>query len=65
MKLFLVSILNRFKEPSSWAAITAGLVAVGVSVDGELLQAGVLALSGLAGVASFFLKEKGNKDGGV
>ena len=47
-------LIERFKEPSSWAGISAVALAFGVSA-GEvnvIVQAG----AALAGLASFFLK---------
>lgn len=58
MKKFIKGVLDRFKEPSSWAAITAGLVAIGINMDAELLQHIVNGLAALAGAIAFFLREK-------
>lgn len=52
-------IFERFKEPSSYAAITSALVALGINVDGSVLQAGVYIAAGLSGLIAFFMKEKG------
>ena len=49
-------IRSRFREGSSWAAIAAAAVFLGVSVEG----AGLIerALVGVAAVVAFFLKDK-------
>jgi len=58
MKDLFLGILNRFKEPSSWAGISALLVGAGVHLDPLLLQPVTLALAGVAGVLAFVLREK-------
>lgn len=57
MKTLLLGLINRFKEPSSWAAITAGLVGVFPALEGTG-QAIALVGAGIAGLLAFFLKEK-------
>lgn len=52
-------ILERLKEGSSWAGLGALLLVLGVNVDAELLQYISYAGSGLAGVAAFFLRDRG------
>ena len=52
--------LQRLKEPSSYAAIAAVLALAGVNIDTELWQYIVGAASALAGIAGFFIGEKGN-----
>ena len=52
--------LNRFKEPSTYAAIAAALIAVGLNVDDSVVQAVTQAGTGLAALAAVFLREKGN-----
>lgn len=51
-------IIDRLREPSTWASIAAMLVGVGVSVPGDLVQPLSFVLAGVAGVAGFFLREK-------
>lgn len=52
-------ILNRLKEPSSYAGLGALLALVGVNLDGQLLQAIAGVAAALAGLAAVFVKEKG------
>ena len=52
------AILSRFKEPSSYAALTGVLALVGINVDPGLMQQISTAAAALAGIAGFFLKEK-------
>lgn len=59
MKELLLGLLQRFKEPSSWAAITAALVGAVPMLDGSG-QALAYVGAGIAGLAAFFLKEKGD-----
>lgn len=51
-------ILDRLKEPSSYAGLGALLALVGVHLDGQLLQAIATVAAALAGLASFFIKER-------
>ncbi len=51
-------ILDRLKEPSSYAGLGALLALVGVNLDGQLLQAIAGVAAALAGLASIFIKEK-------
>lgn len=52
-------LLDRLKEPSSYAALAAVLAMVGVNIDAELWQYVVGAASAIAGIAGFFLGERG------
>ncbi len=54
-------LINRFKEPSSYAALTGVLAMVGVIIPNDLWQNIVMICCGAAGVLGFFMKEK--KDG--
>ena len=54
-----MNILERLKEPSSWAGIAALLGTMGVNIPGPLIQSLMLVAAGAAGVLAFFLKEKG------
>ena len=55
------AIISRFKEPSSYAALTGVLALVGIYVDPGLMQQISTALAAIAGIAGFFLKEKGEQ----
>ncbi len=55
----MTAILNRLKEPSTWAGVAAMAATFGLSIDAELVQYGTMALAGIAGVAAVFLGEKG------
>ena len=55
----LKDLMNRLKEPSSWAAIASAMVALGISVDPGMWQQLALAGTGVSGLLAFFLKEKG------
>lgn len=55
----MIRLVARLKEPSSYAALAAVLAMVGVNIDAELWQYVVGAVSALAGIAGFFLAEKG------
>ena len=52
------AILSRFKEPSSYAALTGVLALVGINVEPGLMQQISTAAAALAGIAGFFLKEQ-------
>ena len=54
MRAFLV----RFREPSTWAGVAAGLAALGVSIPGETWKAIVLTGTGIAGLAAVLLPEQ-------
>ena len=51
-------IVDRLKEPSSYAGLGALLALVGVNLDGQLLQAIAGVAAALAGLASIFIKEQ-------
>ena len=51
------ALISRFKEPSSYAALTL----VGINVDPGLMQQISTALAAIAGIVGFFLKEKGEQ----
>lgn len=48
-------IMDRLKEPSTWAAVAAGLVALGVTVDQQTV--GAIA-GGVVAVLGIIFKEK-------
>jgi sulfite exporter TauE/SafE len=51
-------IVDRLKEPSSYAGLGALLALVGVNLDGQLLQAIAGVAAALAGLASILIKEQ-------
>ena len=50
-------IIKRFKEPSSYAALTGVLAMICVNVSSDLLQNIVMLCCGAAGVAGFWIRE--------
>lgn len=52
------AIVTRFKEPSSWAAISALLLLFGVNVDSTLWTNIVNVGAGIAGIAGIAMREK-------
>ena len=57
----MTNIIARFKEPSSYSAISAVLAMCGIMVPSDLWQSIVMVCCGLSGVIGFFMREK--KDG--
>lgn len=55
----LEPLLNRFKEPSSWAGLAGLAGLIGVHLDPGLAQSLAYLGAGLAGVLAFFVPEKG------
>lgn len=55
------AVLNRFKEPSSYAGIAALAAVVAPNLDSGVVQHLTAILAALAGLASFFMREKGSK----
>lgn len=51
-------ILDRFKEPSSYAALTGVLAMVGVMIPNDLWQSITMIGCGICGAIGFFAKEK-------
>jgi hypothetical protein len=51
-------IIERFKEPSSYAALSGVLAMVGVAVPSDLWQSIVMIGCGIAGAIGFFKGEK-------
>lgn len=51
-------ILQRLKEPSTYAAISAALAAIGYNVPNETIQAVTMAGVGLASLAGILLAER-------
>ena len=52
-------IIDRLKEPSTYAGLAALAAAFGVNVDGEILQASFGVATAAATLASVLIKEKG------
>ena len=57
----MTHIINRFKEPSSYAALAGVLAMVGISVPVELWQNIVMLAFGASGVIGFFMSETHDK----
>ncbi|MGH6954160.1 MAG: hypothetical protein ACREGL_08265 [Alphaproteobacteria bacterium] len=53
------TLLQRLREPSSYAAIAAVLAMIGVNIDEGLWRDAVMAATGLAGILGVMLREKG------
>jgi hypothetical protein len=51
-------LINRLKEPSTYAGLAALLAAFGLHVEPGILQAIVAMATGLAGLASILVGEK-------
>ena len=51
-------LLARFREPSSHAAIAAILTLFGVNIEADVLNTAVQVVSGIFGLAGFFMKEQ-------
>lgn len=54
----LLSLIERFKEPSSWAGIGGLLVLFNINLDPGLLDKITVVAAGVAWIVAFFLKEK-------
>jgi len=57
----MITIINRFKEPSSYAALAGVLAMVGIMIPANLWQNVVMIACGAAGVVGFFMGEKTTK----
>lgn len=51
-------MIERLKEPSSWAALAAIATTAGLNLDPGLVQSASYVLAGIAGLLGFFLREK-------
>ena len=51
-------MIDRLKEPSSWAAIAALATTAGLNLDPGLVQSASYIMAGIAGLLGFWLKEK-------
>jgi uncharacterized membrane protein YccC len=54
-------ILDRFKEPSSYAALAGVLAMIGVTIPVDLWQNIIMIACGASGVVGFFMSEKATK----
>ena len=52
------SIMSRFKEPSSYSAISAVLAMCGIMVPNDLWQSIIMLGCGASGIAGFWMREK-------
>ena len=52
------AIIERFKEPSSYAALAAVLAMIGISIPVDLWQNMIMIACGVSGVVGFFMSEK-------
>lgn len=52
-------VIDRLKEPSTWASLAIILSAFGINLEGELLQAITQVGIGIAAVLGIVLKETG------
>ena len=59
MNIFVSMILNRLREPSTFAGLGGLLAAVGISLPPEMQSTIVTIVGGLAALASMFMREKG------
>ena len=54
-------IIDRFKEPSSYAALAGVLAMIGVTIPVDLWQNIIMIACGASGVVGFFMSEKVTK----
>ena len=57
----MTRIINRFKEPSSYAALAGVLAMIGITVPVDLWQNIIMIACGASGVVGFFMSEKTTK----
>lgn len=57
----MTNIIARFKEPSSYSAISAVLAMCGIMVPSDLWQSIVMLGCGASGIAGFGLEKKRNR----
>lgn len=53
----MLQAINRLREPSTWAGVSALGMLFGVNTEG-MAEAGAMATAGLAGLFSIFMREK-------
>lgn len=51
-------IINRLREPSTWAGVASIAVSFGLGVPPGLIEAAGQAIAGVAGVLAIFMKER-------
>ncbi len=56
-------IINRFKEPSTWAGFAGIAASFGLTLDPGMVQAVSGGLTGVFGALAWFIKEKGPQRG--
>lgn len=54
----MLAILERFKEPSSWAGLAALLSSLGIQLPDGVAENAAFILAGVSGLLAVFLKEK-------
>jgi ABC-type molybdate transport system permease subunit len=54
-------ILDRLKEPSSWASLASILAAFGIVLPPEVVGYAIPVATGIFGLIGFFLKEKSRR----
>lgn len=59
MKAILLGLVEKFKQPSSWAGIGVIAGTVGLNMGDATIQAVSLIGAGVAGLIAVFLSEKG------
>ena len=55
------NILNRFKEPSSWASMAAIFALLGINMPESMMQNITQVGMGVAGILGFFMSDPGHK----
>ena len=58
MQAIFSGLINRFKEPSSWAALAAGLTGLGLTLPPGLVSGISYVGAGIACLLGFFMPEK-------
>ena len=57
----MIRIIDRFKEPSSYAALAGVLAMIGITIPVDLWQNIIMIACGASGVVGFFMSEKPTK----
>jgi len=55
-----MNLIQRLKEPSTYAAIAAALVALGLNIDDSIIQGVTQAGTGVSALVAIILKETGS-----
>jgi len=53
----MIRIIDRFKEPSSYAALAGVLAMIGITIPVDLWQNIIMIACGASGVVGFFMSE--------